>query len=92
MNTKKTIFLMSALVLLACSCQDDEMTSKQPAAVPGEEVRFGGMLGDGATTRTIYGEEGDGGFSRLCPKWRCGLGHVCDFCGGQSAELCYIDG
>lgn len=62
MNTKKTIFLMSALALLACSCQDDEMTSKQPAAAPGEEVRFGGMLGDGATTRTIYGEEGASGF------------------------------
>lgn len=62
MNTKKTIFLMSALALLACSCQDDEMTSKQPAAAPGEEVRFGGMLGDGATTRTIYGKENDNGF------------------------------
>ena len=62
MNTKKTIFLMSALVLLACSCQDDEMTSKQPAAAPGEEVRFGGMLGDGTTTRTIYGKEDDYGF------------------------------
>ena len=62
MNTKKTIFLMSALALLACSCQDDEMTSKQPAAAPGEEVRFGGMLGDGATTRTIYGKEDDNGF------------------------------
>lgn len=62
MNTKKTIFLMSVLALLACSCQDDEMTSKQPAAAPGEEVRFGGMLGDGATTRTIYGEEGASGF------------------------------
>ena len=62
MNTKKTIFLMSVLALLACSCQDDEMTSKQPAAAPGEEVRFGGMLGDGTTTRTIYGKEDDNGF------------------------------
>lgn len=62
MNTKKTIFLMSALALFAGSCQDDEMTSKQPAAAPGEEVRFGGMLGDGTTTRTIYGEEDDNGF------------------------------
>lgn len=62
MNTKKTIFLMSVLALLACSCQDDEMTSKQPAAAPGEEVRFGGMLGDGTTTRTIYGKEDDYGF------------------------------
>lgn len=62
MNTKKTIFLMSALALFAGSCQDDEMTSKQPAAAPGEEVRFGGMLGDGTTTRTIYGKEDDNGF------------------------------
>ena len=61
MNTKK-IFLMSALALLVCSCQDDGMVSDQPTAAPGVEVTFGGSLGDGVTTRTIYGDEDDYGF------------------------------
>ena len=58
MNTKK-IFLMSALALLVCSCQEDEGTSIQPT--PGEEVKFGGRLNASPMTRTIYGErESDG--------------------------------
>lgn len=59
MNTKK-IFLMSALALLACGCQDDEGTSIQPT--PGKEVKFGGMLDESALTRTIYGEEANGAY------------------------------
>ena len=61
MNTKK-IFLISALALLVCGCQDDEMTSGQPTAAPGEEVQFGGTLDAGALTRTIYGTEDEDGF------------------------------
>ena len=61
MNTKK-IFLISALALLVCGCQDDEMTSGQPTAAPGEEVQFGGTLDAGALTRTIYGTEDEEGF------------------------------
>lgn len=61
MDTKKKIFFMSALALLACSCQDDKITDPTGTAAPGVEVNFGGMLGDGET-RTIYGEETDGGF------------------------------
>lgn len=58
MNTKK-IFLMSALTLLVCGCQEDEGTLIQPT--PGEEVKFGGRLNASPMTRTIYGErESDG--------------------------------
>lgn len=59
MNTKK-IFLMSALALLVCSCQEDEGTSIQPT--PGEEVKFGGRLDASPMTRTIYGESDGTGF------------------------------
>lgn len=59
MNTKK-IFLMSALALLVCSCQEDEGTSIQPT--PGEEVKFGGRLDASPMTRTIYGESDGIGF------------------------------
>lgn len=59
MNTKK-IFLMSALALLVCSCQEDEGTSIQPT--PGEEVKFGGRLDANPMTRTIYGESDGSGF------------------------------
>lgn len=59
MNTKK-IFLMSALALLVCSCQEDEGTSIQPT--PGEEVKFGGRLDANPMTRTIYGESDGTGF------------------------------
>lgn len=59
MNTKK-IFLMSALALLVCGCQEDEGTSIQPT--PGEEVKFGGRLDANPMTRTIYGESDGTGF------------------------------
>lgn len=59
MNTKK-IFLMSALALLVCSCQEDEETLIQPT--PGEEVKFGGRLDASPMTRTIYGESDETGF------------------------------
>lgn len=59
MNTKK-IFLMSALALLVCSCQEDEGTSIQPT--PGEEVKFGGRLDASPMTRTIYGESDGNSF------------------------------
>lgn len=59
MNTKK-IFLMSALALLVCSCQEDEGTLIQPT--PGEEVKFGGRLDASPMTRTIYGESDGNGF------------------------------
>lgn len=59
MNTKK-IFLMSALTLLVCGCQEDEGTLIQPT--PGEEVKFGGRLNASPMTRTIYGESDGSGF------------------------------
>lgn len=59
MNTKK-IFLMSALALLVCGCQEDEGTLIQPT--PGEEVKFGGRLDASPMTRTIYGESDGNGF------------------------------
>lgn len=59
MNTKK-IFLMSALTLLVCGCQEDEGTLIQPT--PGEEVKFGGRLDASPMTRTIYGESDGNGF------------------------------
>lgn len=61
MDTKKKIFFMSALALLACSCQEDKMTGISGTAAPGVEVNFGGMLGDGET-RTIYGPEANDAF------------------------------
>ena len=61
MDTKKKIFFMSALALLACSCQEDKITDPTGTAAPGVEVNFGGMLGDG-DTRTIYGQEANGAF------------------------------
>lgn len=59
MNTKK-IFLMSALALLVCGCQEDEGTLIQPT--PSEEVKFGGRLNASPMTRTIYGESDGNGF------------------------------
>ena len=61
MDTKKKIFFMSALALLACSCQEDKIADPTGTAAPGVEVNFGGMLGDG-DTRTIYGQEANGAF------------------------------
>lgn len=58
MKTKK-YFIISALALLAYSCQDEEQGSVQPT--PGQEVQFGASLEKNAT-RTIYGDENDKGF------------------------------
>lgn len=56
MKTKK-YFMISALALLACSCQDEERGGAQPT--PGQEVQFGVTLEQNAT-RTVYGDrEGD---------------------------------
>lgn len=53
MKTKK-YFMISALVLLACSCQDEEQGSVQPT--PGQDVQFGATLEQSAS-RTVYGDE-----------------------------------
>lgn len=53
MKTKK-YFIISALALLACSCQDEDYEKVHPT--PGQEVRFGVSLEQSAT-RTIYGDE-----------------------------------
>lgn len=58
MKTKK-YFMISALVLLACSCQDEEQGSVQPT--PGQDVQFGVTL-EQNSSRTIYGTETDTGF------------------------------
>lgn len=51
MKTKK-YFMISALALLACSCQDEERGGAQPT--PGQEVQFGVTL-EQSSSRTIYG-------------------------------------
>lgn len=58
MKTKK-YFMISALALLACSCQDEEQGGVQPT--PGQEVQFGAAL-EQSTTRTIYGDETNNAF------------------------------
>lgn len=58
MKTKK-YFMISALVLLACSCQDEEQGGVQPT--PGQDVQFGVTL-EQNSSRTIYGTETDTGF------------------------------
>lgn len=58
MKTKKYL-IISALGLLACSCQTEEIVDVQPT--PGQEVQFGASLEKNAT-RTIYGAENDNGF------------------------------
>lgn len=56
MKTKK-YFMISALALLACSCQDEEQGGVQPT--PGQEVQFGAALEQNAS-RTVYGDrDGD---------------------------------
>lgn len=56
MKTKK-YFMISALALLACSCQDDEQGGVQPT--PGQEVQFGVSL-EQSESRTVYGDrDGD---------------------------------
>lgn len=51
----KNYFMISVLAFLACACQDDEIV--KPTPTPGEAVRFGSLLGQNSTTRTIYGPE-----------------------------------
>ena len=58
MKTKK-YFIMFALALLVCSCQDDEQGSVQPT--PGQDVKFGVSL-EQNSSRTIYGPENNKGF------------------------------
>lgn len=58
MKTKK-YFIISAIMLLACSCQDEEQGGIQPT--PGEEVQFGATL-EQITSRTVYGEQTETGF------------------------------
>ena len=58
MKTKK-YFIMFALALLVCSCQDDEQGSVQPT--PGQDVKFGVSL-EQNSSRTIYGPENAKGF------------------------------
>lgn len=58
MKTKK-YFMISALALLACSCQDEEQGGVQPT--PGQEVQFGAAL-EQSESRTIYGGEMNNAF------------------------------
>ncbi|WP_308763398.1 hypothetical protein [uncultured Bacteroides sp.] len=58
MKTKK-YFMISALALLACSCQDEEQGGVQPT--PGQDVQFGATLEQSAS-RTIYGDEANDAF------------------------------
>lgn len=58
MKTKK-YFMISALALLACSCQDEEQGGVQPT--PGQEVQFGASL-EQSESRTIYGDEVNNAF------------------------------
>lgn len=58
MKTKE-YFMISALALLACSCQDEEQGGVQPT--PGQEVQFGAALEQNGS-RTIYGESDGNAF------------------------------
>lgn len=58
MKTKR-YFMISALVLLACSCRDEEQGGVQPT--PGQEVQFGAAL-EQSESRTIYGDEENNAF------------------------------
>lgn len=58
MKTKKYL-MISALALLAYSCQTEEFGDTQPT--PGKEVQFGASL-EQSTTRTIYGDETNNAF------------------------------
>lgn len=58
MKTKK-YFMISALALFACSCQDEEQGGVQPT--PGQDVQFGATL-EQNSSRTIYGTEDATGF------------------------------
>lgn len=58
MKTKKYL-MISALALLAYSCQTEDFRDTQPT--PGKEVQFGASL-EQSTTRTIYGDETNNAF------------------------------
>lgn len=58
MKTKK-YFMISALALLACSCQDEEQGSVQPT--PGQDVQFGVTL-EQSESRTVYGDRDGNAF------------------------------
>lgn len=58
MKTKK-YFMISALALLACSCQDEEQGSVQPT--PGQDVQFGVAL-EQSVSRTVYGDRDGNAF------------------------------
>ena len=60
MKTTK-YFIISALALLAFSCQDDEVGGEVQSA-NGEEVQFGAALDESVSSRTIYGDETATGF------------------------------
>lgn len=53
MKTKKYL-IISALALLACSCQTEDLEDVHPT--PGQDVKFGASL-EQISTRTIYGDE-----------------------------------
>lgn len=63
MKTKKYL-IISALALLAYSCQTEDLENIQPT--PGQEVRFGASLEQSAT-RTIYGDEINDGSKDVFP-------------------------
>lgn len=58
MKTKKYLIL-SAIALLACGCQTEELADIQPT--PGQDVQFGATLEQGKT-RTIYGDKANDAF------------------------------
>ena len=60
----KKYFMISALALLACSCQDEEQGSVQPS--PGQDVQFGATLEQSAS-RTVYGDEINDGSKDVFP-------------------------
>lgn len=51
--------MISALALLACSCQDEEQGSVQPT--PGQDVQFGVAL-EQSVSRTVYGDRDGNAF------------------------------
>lgn len=63
MKTKKYL-IISALGLLACSCQTEDVENIQPT--PGQDVKFGASLEQSAT-RTIYGDEFNDGSKDVFP-------------------------
>lgn len=58
MKTKKYL-IISAIALLACGCQTEELADIQPT--PGQDVQFGATL-EQDKTRTIYGDKANDAF------------------------------